>query len=276
MFLEKGNLIMKRFVITLLAVATFTTGAIAADFPLREKYPNVQPISTLELDNTYSNALIVDVRSDIEFNVIHIGKAVHIPITEGSFLATLEKLRPKQGAQPITFYCNGITCAKSYKAAQEATEAGFKNLFCYDAGIPEWVEKHPEKTALMGKMPAAKEKLISAAMLKQHMIPYSEFARRSALSGAMVIDVREPFQRAKNPELPQNRLLKLSGVREIALDRLVPMLAEKKFQDKELLITDAVGKQVQWLQYYLEDNGYSRYAFLDKGVLAAADAGAVK
>ena len=32
---------------------------------------------------------------------------------------------------------------------------------------------------------------------------------------------------------------------------------------------DAVGKQVQWVQYYLEMNGYKNYYFLDKGVAEA-------
>jgi len=267
---------LKRSLLILLALVVTASQTMAADFPLREKYPQVKPVSTAELLSSYNDAVIVDVRSKIEFDVIHISKARHIPVAEGSFLSDLEKLRPKQNSQPLVFYCNGITCAKSYKAANQAAEAGFRNVFCYDAGIPDWSKEHPELTTLMGTTPASKEKLLSKEKLKQHLISYADFARRAGQKGVMVIDVREPFQRAKDPQLPQNRQLSLSGVREIALDRLVPMLKQKKFQDKELLITDAVGKQVQWLQYYLEGNGYSRYAFLDKGVLSAADAGAVK
>lgn len=267
---------LKRSLLILLALVVTAGQTLAADFPLREKYPQVRPVSSAELLASYNDAVIVDVRSKIEFDVIHISKAVHIPVAEGSFLSALEKLRPKQSPQPLVFYCNGITCAKSYKAAEQATEAGFGNVLCYDAGIPAWSQEHPELTMLMGKSPADKAKLISKDMLKQHLIGYADFAKRAGQKNAMVIDVREPFQRAKDPQLPQNRQLKLGGVREISLDRLVPMLEQKKFQDKELLITDAVGKQVQWLQYYLEDNGYSRYAFLEKGVLSAADAGAVK
>jgi hypothetical protein len=39
---------------------------------------------------------------------------------------------------------------------------------------------------------------------------------------------------------------------------------------------DAVGKQVEWIQYYLESEGYTNYYFLDKGVVSAVEAGAVK
>ncbi|NIQ96147.1 MAG: sulfurtransferase, partial [Desulfuromonadales bacterium] len=66
------------------------------------------------------------------------------------------------------------------------------------------------------------------------------------------------------------------GVRSIPSDRLVKLLKQKKFRDGSLLITDAVGKQVRWLQYHLEDNGYTSYAFLDKGVLGASEAGGVR
>lgn len=270
---------MKRWylAVTFVTLAILSASSVlAADFPLRPKYPNVPPISTAQLNDGYGTTLIVDVRSSIEYEVIHINKAVHIPVASGSFLSELEKLRPKQDPRSIAFYCNGTTCAKSYKAAEMALDSGFVNIFCYDAGIPEWVESHPEKTTLMERTPAPKEKLIAKDALKARMIDFATFKARAAQPGSMVVDVREPFQRAKSPELPQNRLLTLKGVREIPLDRLVPLLKQKKFQDQQLLITDAVGKQVRWLQYYLEEYGYSDYAFLDKGVLAAAEAGGVK
>ena len=60
------------------------------------------------------------------------------------------------------------------------------------------------------------------------------------------------------------------------MDRLVKLLKKGEFKDKQMLIFDAVGKQVRWLQYHLEDNGYSNYYFLNKGVLGAAAAGGVK
>lgn len=36
-------------------------------------------------------------------------------------------------------------------------------------------------------------------------------------------------------------------------------------QDKDLLIFDQVGKQVQWLEYYLMEYGYKNYWFLKDG-----------
>ncbi|ALC17086.1 putative sulfurtransferase [Desulfuromonas soudanensis] len=259
---------------TLLMVAGLA--AAADEFVLRPKYPNVKPISTDELARVYDQAVIVDVRSDIEYDVAHITKAVHISISQGTFIGELEKARAKESASPLAFYCNGTTCAKSYKAAEEAMAAGFANVFCYDAGVNAWITTHPEKGTLMGRTPAVKEKLLSDEAFSARKIGYAEFAKKASEANSLVIDIREPFQRAKDPQLPQNKMLTLSGVRNIPSDRLVPLLKKGEFKDNQLLITDAVGKQVQWLQYYLEDNGYKNYFFLDNGVLSAAKAGAVK
>ncbi len=215
-------------------------------------------------------------RSKEEFDVIHINKALHLPVTKADFLTSLEKVRAKDGAADIAFYCNGHTCAKSYKAAQMALEQAFQNIYCFDAGIFEWASTYPDKGTLLGKSPVATDKLISAADLNARKIEFADFKAKSAASNAIVIDLRDPFQRSKDATLAQNKNVDLAGIRNIPMDRLTGLLKKGEFKDKQLLIFDAVGKQVDWLQYHLEDGGYSNYYFLAKGVLSAADAGAVK
>lgn len=250
--------------------------AFAAEFPLREKYPDVKPISIEELNANYAETVIIDVRSKEEFDVIHIEKAMHIPVTKGGFLADLEKVRGKSDAQDIAFYCNGHSCAKSYKAATAAGEAGFDNIYCFDAGIFEWASAYPEKSVLLGKSPVAAGALISKDALNAKKLDWDAFSAQAKAANAMVVDIRDPFQRAKDASLDQNKNVDLKGVRNIPMGRLTKLLAKGEFKDKKILIFDAVGKQVRWLQYYLEDGGYSDYAFLSKGVLSAAEAGAVK
>lgn len=262
--------------LTVLSVMVAGQALAAEEFVLRKEYPGVKYITTEDLNQEYDTAIIVDVRSKIEFDVVHIGKALHIPVSQGNFVSEIEKLRSKDGDDPIAFYCNGYTCAKSYKAAEKMMAAGYTNVYTYDAGIYEWVNAHPEKAALMGKTPADKAKLISSEAFKAKQIDYADFAAKAKDADALVIDIREPFQRAQNPTLPQNKMLVLENVRNIPSDRLVSLLQKGEFKDKTLLITDAVGKQVQWLQYYLEDGGYKNYFFLKKGVLGASEAGGVK
>ncbi len=244
------------FLFTLSGLATIV--AADDDFPLREKYPKVKVIATEDLAAKYDDTIIVDVRSTMEFDVAHVTKATHVSISKVTFVSDLEKVRTKNGTTPIAFYCNGHTCSKSYKATKKAREAGFANIYAYDAGIFDWIMAQPEKATLMGKTPAAKENIISKSDLKKKMIPYAEFEAKAGEGNSMVIDVRDPFQREMIPNLPL--------LRNIPLDRMTQLLSKKEFSNKQLLILDAVGKQVRWLQYYLEDNGYSSYYFLEGGV----------
>lgn len=243
---------------------SMTVSAIAEEgYPLRAKFPQVKVISTEALNKDYEKIIVVDVRSKIEFDVIHVNKAVFEPITTMLFTKNLEKIRDKSSDKPIAFYCNGHTCIKSYEAADQAMKAGFQNVLVYDAGINEWAKAHPEKTTLFGKTPAALNKLISKEMFEKRKISFQDFKKRSADANAMVIDAREPFQRK---EIPQ-----LSGtIRNIPSDRLVELIRKGEFKTNQLLIMDAVGKQVEWIQYYLEDAKYTNYFFLDKGVDGAS------
>lgn len=270
---------MKTFVVGLSVLLVL--GAVgplfaADDFPLREKYPDVKTITLEDLDRQYDASVIVDARSKMEFDVVRIAKAVNVPVAKKDFLAALEEVRGKTDQGPLVFYCNGHTCAKSYKASRAAADAGFKNVLCFDAGIFEWVNAYPERGTLLGQTPADKSKLIAKADLSARKLSFTEFKARASEHDALVIDTRDAYQRATNADLDQNREVDLKGVREIPMDRMVRLINDKKLKDRQLLIFDAVGKQVRWLQYHLEDAGYRNYYFLDKGVLGAAAEGGVR
>ena len=132
------------------------------------------------------------------------------------------------------------------------------------------------RRVLLDKSPVDPAKLISKDALNAKMLGWADFSAKAGNTNTLVIDIRDPFQRAKDSTLDQNKNVNLKGVRNIPFDRITKLLAKGEFEDKQLLIFDAVGKQVRWLQYYLEEGGYTNYAFLAKGVLAAAEAGAVK
>lgn len=269
----------RRFCLPLLLLIVLTLAVpLRAEetFPLRAKFPGVAPITTDELAARYDSATIIDVRSKMEFDVIHVSKALYIPVSTADFLKLLGKKADKAGKVPLVFYCNGIHCAKSYEAAEQAEAAGFKNVYCYDAGILEWTKRFPDKAAILGKTPAPAGKLISKADFEKRKLSFADFKSKAQSPNAVVIDMRDPAQRIKEANLPQSKEVLLGGMRSIPGDRLVELLNKKEFQGKTLLVFDAVGKQVQWLQYYLEENRYTDYAFLKDGVLSAVAAGATK
>ena len=241
------------------------TPAVASNFPGRDKFPEVPYIVSEDLFKAYESgdAIIVDVRSSIEYSVIHPVDALHIPVSKMDFVKKVEELRSANAGKKIAFYCNGTTCLKSYIATQKAKEAGIENVFAYDGGIPEWVMVYPGKTLLLGKVVSDPEKqVIPKSEFKKKTMGYDDFKSAAANEGGIVVDVRDAMQRSE--ELPG-----MGKTLKIPMDAFIPNFVEKKKnQDKPLFIFDQVGKQVRWLEYYLVENGYTNYKFLKGGATA--------
>lgn len=248
------------WLITLLILGMTVPGYTNDDFPLRPYYPDVPFIGTSALLDEYDKAVIVDIRSSFEYDVAHINKAALLPLTNKDFSEKLEKLRGKDETAPLVFYCNGHSCAKSYQAAQLSLSLGFENVFAYDGGIFDWITAVPEKSTLMNETPARTNRIITSEEFKDHQLKFENFIRESELPNTVVIDIRDPFQRDMTP--------RINGIRNIPLDPLLDLVTSRIWTEKKLLFFDAVGKQVRWLQYFLEAYGYFDYAFLKGGIEA--------
>jgi rhodanese-related sulfurtransferase len=249
-------------VAALLVAISLIDVADATGFPLRAKYPMVTPIGTAELQGIYNKAIIVDARAKAEYNVIRMIGAKNILVgmmTEANLL----KLRKKDGKAPLVFYCNGITCSKSYKASKKAVEWGFKNVRCYDSGIFNWAKASPDRTELFGKVLTTEEldaALISKDAFKAKQIAPADFLSRSKSGDYTIIDIRSPSERNEvRVSLPKTKA--------ISFDNLLRMIESnsKAVPKSNILVIDNVGKQVRWLQYYFEKAGISNYHFMQGG-----------
>jgi rhodanese-related sulfurtransferase len=244
-------------------VAGLAAAATAGDFPYRTEYADCPTIETTELATRLEagEILVVDVRSGIEFDVIHVVGAHHVPVSKKTFAAQVQELAAAHPGKSMAFYCNGVTCLKSYKATRAALAAGLTDVYAFDAGIPAWTQEFPEHTLLLGDVVTDPEQqVIPKARFKERCLPWSEF-QTQASAGAQVIDVREPVQRG-------DKLPGLAKPLAIPLDVFLPnFVAKGESRDETILIYDQVGKQVRWLMYYLEKQGYEDYWFLDGGVL---------
>ncbi len=252
----------------LFIIATFmfpiTQTYAQEDFPLRPYYPEVTPISTEKLMAEYDSTVIIDIRSRLEYEVAHINKAVLLPLTLDDFAEKLGEVRPKNSPETLAFYCNGHSCAKSYQAAQLSLSLGFENVFVYDGGIFDWITATPERATLMGETPARANRIIDAEKFLRHQIAYDEFVAAAKEPNTVVIDIRDPFQRNCSP--------RIEDIRNIPLDPLLDLVTSRIWTEKKLLIFDAVGKQIRWLQYFLNAYDYFDYAFLEGGMQSIANA----
>jgi len=237
---------------------TLTTAHADGEFPARRKYPAVEVIELEDLNKRFEQVTIVDARSRYEYDTLHIKGAHHVSLASPVFEEKVADLQRKQ-EKLIVFYCNGRTCQKSYKATTKATNEGVKSV-AFDAGILEWTKAHPERAVLLGKTPVKPGQLLSAKKFRDHLLPPGEFAKRIG-ENTQVIDARDRFQR---------EAVGLFIGREIRVpfddrDGWKKQVAKAKKTGKTLLIYDAVGKQVRWLQYFLEDQGLESYFFMQKG-----------
>lgn len=81
---------------------------------------------------------VVDARNPEEYQEVHVKGAINIP--EKKFSDHVGQL-PSDKSARIVFYCNGVKCGKSKRAANKAVELGYGNVLVYDEGMPVWEEK---------------------------------------------------------------------------------------------------------------------------------------
>jgi rhodanese-related sulfurtransferase len=191
---------------------------------------------------------------------------VHNPVAQSMFRSRLFEITGGDRNAKVVFYCNGHSCAKSYKAARLAGEFGFLAVRAYDAGIFDWTRAHPEKTVLLGQSPADPEQLIPEARFGRHLLEPVEFTEGARREDTYLIDLREPMQQGRTPDFGDKRVAK-HYMAKLA-ERLPTDGFREQTTGKTLYIFDAAGKQVRWLQYHLERYGYSNYYFLKGGTFS--------
>ena len=92
---------------------------------------------------------VYDVRVGEEYAQAHVPGAISVPYKEGSakevgFDAADDQFAlnrlPKDKNAPFIMYCDGTICWKSYKSSVMAIQAGWKNVYWFRGGFPEWKE----------------------------------------------------------------------------------------------------------------------------------------
>ena len=112
--------------------------------------PGAKIISAAEAKALIAKGVpVYDVRADEEYKTAHVAAAISVPYKEGSAKEVdfdrgddqfaLNKL-PKDKNAAFMMYCDGTICWKSYKSAVMAIEAGWKNVYWFRGGFPEWKE----------------------------------------------------------------------------------------------------------------------------------------
>jgi rhodanese-related sulfurtransferase len=94
-------------------------------------------------------AVLYDTRSEEEYRDKHIAGARWLPYGEKSakevgFDAAKDRFdvgKAGDKAKPVIFACNGAECWKSYKSCVAAIKGGYKQVYWFRGGFPEWVAR---------------------------------------------------------------------------------------------------------------------------------------
>ena len=162
----------------LVGVLFVTSNCLAENFLSGDKYSEVSILSLEDMKSGYDSGelLIIDVRSEREFDYIQIKTALNLPYADVDFAKKLRKISQQYPNLKIALYGRGVDCLKSYKAAEEATTDMIPNVYAFDQGIVSWVQSYPEETLLQGKeLDDSGRQLISAKDLKEKNIDYELF-----------------------------------------------------------------------------------------------------
>ncbi|WP_019614338.1 rhodanese-like domain-containing protein [Psychromonas ossibalaenae] len=254
---------MSKILSALLFCCAFASSFSRADtyihFPDRNTFPELSYISITELREQLAQSLLIDVRSPLEFDTVHIHKAVNIPLSNLGFLNRIKRLSEQFPNRQLVVYCNGHRCQKSYQAGRLLLDHKI-NSRVFDAGITDWLNAYPELSVLLGKSPAAPQDIISEVEFQAHQLDSDSFIKSS--KSHYLIDIRDITQRT------HISVTAVTHQRSITMAKMYKQIKQGRLKDKTLYIMDATGRQVRWLQYYLKKYHYTNYYFLKDGVLS--------
>lgn len=228
----------------------------------QDLYPGIKRLELEAVREMYTTkaAIFIDARNNYEYGTIQIKDALNVSVNDPQFVKKLEGIRAAD-SRPIIFYCNGLTCMKSFRAAKIAVGAGIKDVFVYPYGILSWAKAHPDDAQLFGK-PLDKNAIISEEDYKaKKLTPVAFYEMREQLQGqSIVLDIRT-LDEVSGVKIWPAAQYNVKQDNE-AIKRYVD---KAKAEKKKLFIYDESGHQIRWLQYYLRKEGFEDYYFLDGG-----------
>ncbi|WP_026279903.1 rhodanese-like domain-containing protein [Thioalkalivibrio sp. ALJ16] len=248
-----------------LAAAPIAASAQAfVEFPGRSLYERfgVDAVDLFDLRGQLSGSTLIDVRPRLEYDIMHIEGAHHVPLSAPDFEEQVRALEQEHGG-PLVFYCNGRESYLSYRAAARANSAGLGPTQAYDAGVKDWADRYPGLAMLRGEpIDDPESQLIPEERFDARLLDADTFASRVRAGNAVVLDVRGNEERDE---------ISLFAGREVSaplenIDALNRIVDQARRDGQPLLIFDQNGQQVRWLQYHLEDRGVEEYHFLEGGL----------
>jgi len=107
---------------------------------LAESGSKTAEISTEQLRRILvdKSAIIIDTRSQTEFDVGHIPGAIALDVTAADQITAVERLVSGDKTKALVLYCNGPFCQASRRLGDQLAQAGHSDVRRYQLGMPVW------------------------------------------------------------------------------------------------------------------------------------------
>lgn len=116
-----------------------TTGAPIVTPAHIEGVTNVDAEGLIEKVMNTPELVLFDSRITADRKEGYIEGSISLPDIDTS-CDSLEIMTPDRDT-PVMFYCNGIKCGRSAKAAQIAIDCGYAEVYLFRKGMEEWQDK---------------------------------------------------------------------------------------------------------------------------------------
>ncbi len=233
--------------LSILSIVTAILLSFQASFAQADRFETISTDEVLAVRKGDTPFLLINALSPIEYNEEAISGSVNIP---ASHMRPDHHLLPKDKSTLLIFYCKGIRCTKSRRAARMAMDYGFEQVKIYTAGLPGWKNRN---------LPVI------------HHTSYPEIRPR----------VLEPLMAYKSMDtsiLLDIRGEEVSQVGEIKKAIKIPLddldqLYEQLPRDKNIIIIDHAEKQSPICARFLHKMGFRDLAILKGGMINWVRAG---
>lgn len=187
------------------------------------------------------DTLVVFPLSPIEFNDLHIKGSVNIP------MAQLERELPKDKFRKIVFYCLGVKCVASWRAAVKAVELGYRNVYAFREGLPGWIAAG-FPTVTTDKLPDVEVKKIST----------SELAAKLAKEPIILVDINLEAD-TRNFHIDHAKRV------QVSMDEL-HLRGSNLDKNRQIVVICLKGNRAPTVVRYLTGKGFENVVAVDGGM----------
>jgi rhodanese-related sulfurtransferase len=199
-------------------------------------------------------AQVIDARPLVKYLEGTIPGALSLPWPEWD---QRRGLLPADQGTPLIFFCGGVKCDLSHKAAAKARELGYRDVRVYAEGWPVWAEQSTRAFALVnpkagGVAPALEAPAATGEIKREEFMQLLQ----EAPAGLLLVDVR-PEEEYRKAHLP--------GAIQI-LDERIGEHAAELAKAREVVFYCNTGSRAAVAYYAAEDAQLKQTRFLNRSV----------